>query len=1766
MSDTVPPPQEGEEAADAGQGPAVAAGAYDLLRRRLAADVTELRARAAGLNEERAAHFGSSAMAVVGTERIQTANTCLARDIVAVGDLLLFGYNVNLGLRATQPGDVFSLHTLARGEGGDYAFADLPADDPRHFLSDERFTHDFAELFTYYKDARLLDLRVEHGRLLMVFQTGDTLADIRAFRWTVEGEGADAAVDYLDDRGERDYTWPDRYDFAWQPVGRSALVPARPPVGAHIAIDDVVFLDLHAGRLVLRLEDNSERGEEVLREPVEHPGQALTDLVVARARLGSLMVLRIQPYREDAERFYVVNLHTREAVRIDALAQACQQLPEDHGIIFPGGYYLQQGQMRLFDAAALAAAGGSLDDLAFEHRVASPNGEDVLYHYHGRRDGTSLLLSYNLVRREVANPITGHGYSLFDDGTMVVFRDRGEPGRIHQMQVWATPYVSEVHFAGQAGGDTAHDRIGNADLVRGISEALAICDLTEEDATANTWHMLVASVRRTLDTYHWLAEEELGALADPLGRIGETAALILEEFDKVLAARAEAATAEEEARASTAELVGAAEGPHRDAAEHISALADLRRQHGRLAGLAELRWVDEAAVEAMVTTVTDAIAALADRTVAHLSADDAFAGYHREVEAMADRAQGIERVVDAEPVTEAITTVTDDLQELADVVTGLDMADSVVRTQILTEVAEVLAGANRARALLTRRRDELATAESAGAFVAEFALLDGAVAASLDQAATPAACDEQLARLLVTIENLDQAFGHVDAHAERIAEKRDEVEQAFAQRKQRLVDERAAVVGRIERNARRLVETIRRRSVELGDPEALTAYFTADPMVARVRAAAAELAEMGHTVGADELGALLEAARADAARALRDAAELFSDGGTTVRFGPHNLTVNTEPAELSLVVSEDDDGTPFLELVITGTDWREPVPDDAPELVTLRAELAGIDGAPNLATLLRQRLPSETPTMARAEYLAGTILLDALDPAGDGSVAELEAAAAGGTLAARVTEVAARRLDEGYDRGVHDADATRILTALLDRWAAVGTNRFTAGSRAAGHAWFLLGHDEEGRTALVDRARTLGQLRAEDPTAAAITVTTSAWTAAAQAWCDEVGLDLPDTDQAGPALLEDLIAHEGRSLTASGAAVSLVERLAAHLDAAGATTAFATALAPVLQDLTEPARNGRLLRDLTPTVGLVTSWLRVAASDPSLPGHDGTPPREDELAEAAVLVLTGHHGLAGIEEVPREANTASPAATVEGLLSTHPRMDGATLEVRVDTLPARVARHRAEVLPAHAALTRARHDLLRRRRAELRLADHRPKVFGGFVRNQLITEVYLPIIGANLAKQLGAPGRQGDQSGLLLLISPPGYGKTTLVEYIADRLGMQLVKVSGPALGHTTASLDPAAAPDATSRAEVDKITHAFRTGNNVLLYIDDIQHTSSEFLQKFISLCDGQRRIDATKDGEPWTYDLRGKRFAVVMAGNPYTEAGQKFQIPDMLANRADTYNLGDVLSGNDELFARSYIENALGSNETLAPLAANRQDLPHLLGAAEGRQLVSDRLTGTYRGSELDDIVAVLRHLRHVQRVLLTVNEAYIASAAQVDAYRTEPPFGLQGSYRNMAKLAARVVPLMTPDELERLIDDHYAGEAQTLTTGAEHNLLKLAELRGRMTPEQEQRWEAIRTSYVRTHSEEEAGDRIADQIAILGGHLAQVVNRDGGASERIADQIATLGKALEALGARTQATGDPEASAALHRLTDTLIRLDSTIWNTRGDVPRQDGWRED
>ncbi|MGQ3000215.1 MAG: ATP-binding protein, partial [Variovorax sp.] len=499
--------------------------------------------------------------------------------------------------------------------------------------------------------------------------------------------------------------------------------------------------------------------------------------------------------------------------------------------------------------------------------------------------------------------------------------------------------------------------------------------------------------------------------------------------------------------------------------------------------------------------------------------------------------------------------------------------------------------------------------------------------------------------------------------------------------------------------------------------------------------------------------------------------------------------------------------------------------------------------------------------------------------------------------------------------------------------------------------------------------------------------------------------------------------------------------------------------------------------------------------------------------------------------VQRVRVNAALDRTVEGLRGEHPRVAEGRVTLNLNDFWRRFQFHAAHAVPDFQALHVLRHELLAHEKTRLKLGQFQAKPLSTFVRNRLIDELYLPIVGDNLAKQIGAAGEgnRTDRMGLLLLISPPGYGKTTLMEYVADRLGLIFVRINCPALGHGVTAVDPASAPNSAARQELEKLNLGLAMGSNVMLYLDDIQHTSPEFLQKFIALADGTRRIEGVWNGEPRSYDMRGKRFAIVMAGNPYTESGDVFKIPDMLANRADIYNLGDVLSGREAAFALSYIENSLTANATLMPLASrDPKDVQLLVQMAQGQEVPSSALSHPYSAVELEEIKGLLQRLFRVRDLLLKVNLAYIESAAQQEHYRAAPPFKLQGSYRNMTKLAGKVTALMRDDELDALLRDHYRGEAQTLTTGAEENLLRLAQLLGSPTAEEAARWSAICEEFVRRRK--------------LGGD-------DTDASQRITSGLLDVARAVDALKPpppEAPAEPLPEPPSESQRLAEAMLQI--------------------
>ncbi|MER6567416.1 DNA repair ATPase [Streptomyces sp. NPDC001093] len=1587
---------------------AVDAGTYEVLRDRLAGHAAELARRAEDLNARRAEEFGSARLDLARTARLHTEHACTPSDIVAVGDALLFGVTGGAA-------DVLALY----GRDGER----LAEDAVPGLLDDPAFVREFGALHRYYRGASLLRLRRVDGRLLAVFRTGEKAEDVRVLRW---GLAEDGRVAFLDARGDRDDVFPPAQDVTWTETTREDHVLGR---DQYVAVPGGLGVSTVGGSLTVRTTD----GEELHAEPVQEPLQALADAAVGHARVGALVLLRVRPYKEEDDRYLVFDTLSRTVVRLDGIGQACRRLPEEQGIVFPGGYCLAGGTHKTYEL--------DVSGLEFEREVRAPNGEDVLYAFRSRAGGRTLLLSYNTLRKEVANPLPCRGWALFEDGALAVLRDGGEePAHTHPVQWWTSPYVSDTHAAALRTGTGAFARVGNADLVRGLADCLSVAGLVADGIeTSEGYRALVAACVRAADAHHWLADPELGQLAGPLGEVRTAAEQVLGEFETVRELTRHAADALDEADARIAAVVRRLRGEApREAAAWVRGLTELRHAHGHLLTLRELRYVDAARLAELAAAAEDDLASFGRRAVQFLARDDAFAGQQAEVERLVQEAAAVGTVAQGGPVAARLDELSDGLRTVTEVVTGLDIADATVRTAVLERIAEVLGGVNRARATLDARRRSLQDSEGRAEFAAETALLAQAVTAALAASGTPEECDDQLASVLARLEDLDGRFAEFDDFLTELADRRTELYETFAARKQSLADARARRAEQLALSAGRMLESVARRAATLPDADAVTTYFASDPLVAKVRRTAGELRALGDSVRAEELDGRLKSARQEAARALRDRADLYAEDGRTLLLGGHRFAVNTQPLDLTLVPHGDT-----LAFAVTGTDYRAPVAD--PDFAAYRP-------------YWDRHLPSESPEVYRAEHLAARLLAEH-GPA---------ALAAADDLPDLVRRAAQESYDEGYERGVHDHDATVVLRALLPLYEGAGTLRHEPAARAAAQLFWAHGTTDEARTAWSRRAVSLARARDAFGAVPAIGELQRELAGAIEAWDASVA--------GGPAaayLFEELTCGPA-GFVLGLTARTLLEKFR-HAEGGYRTD---------LEGLTELAARRQV----------VHAWLAAYAA------ATGTEAGPGELAEAVAAELC--------PDLPRYDGEAPLTATAEGLLGTHPRVAGGQLPVRLDEFLSRTARFAAEEVPAFRAYQRRRTALVAAERDRLRLDDHRPRVMPAFVRGRLVDEVYLPLIGDSLARQLGTTGesRRTDTGGLLLLVSPPGYGKTTLMEYVADRLGLMLVRVSGPALGHTVTSLDPADAPNATARREIEKINFALAAGNNTLLYLDDIQHTSPELLQKFIPLCDATRRVDGVWDGEPRTYDLRGKRFAVCMAGNPYTESGERFRVPDMLANRADVWNLGDVLTGKEDVFALSFVENALTANPVLAPLAArDRADLDLLVRLAGADPTArADRLTRPVPPAELAAVVAVLRHVLAVRETVLKVNEAYIASAARSEAARTEPAFRLQGSYRDMNRIAGRLRPVMNDTEREAVVDDHYTAEAQTLTTGAEANLLKLAELRGTLSPAQAARWAEVKSADTRARA--------------LGGHGEDPVSRAVAALGLLADRIAAVESAIE------------------------------------------------
>ncbi|MEM6779791.1 MAG: DNA repair ATPase, partial [Planctomycetota bacterium] len=1660
--------------------PILAGGTYEVLRSRLRSAANDLDDRLNTLNDQRNEVFGNVPTKLIDTCRVTTDHNCIPRDLVAIGGQFLLGYNVQFGLKTeiTLP-DVFAAYQFA-----DHQFHRQPLT----VIEDQRFAEDFAELYRFYKGTTFSRFFLQGPMLHMVFQVGKTARDIKSFKWRMTAD----SLEYLDNRSDHEVRLPAQHAFDWVRATRDMHRYGDHP---HISIDDRVFVETVGGDLTIKIEDNTADGSGVYREPVDNPDQKLDDADIAYSIVGNLVLLRIKPYQESQARYIVFNGKLNQAVRLDEMQHACVMLPGDQGIIFPGGYYLQTGEFKRFDHG--------LTDMRFERTVGSPNGEDYLFLFSNAEHGTSVQLRYNQIRQTVDTPLVCHGQTLFDDGQMICFKAESAPQKHHAIQVWQTPFNSK-DFAADAPSDSYLAKIGNRELVTAMAECAELRQLIDKDDSYDGLYVdLVKKSGDILDSYFWINNDQTGRLDVPLSQIQDAASMAVEEYDKVVRVRDETNRRTTEVQRAITDTISEVDRRRFESIEDfVAVLADLRRHRGHAIGLKELKYADESLADALEAKVAEQSDRISHRCVEFLLRDEALASYVDRIASIQQSTETMETVRDAGELQASIDDLAGELELLTETVSNLPIDDTTKRTAIIDSISDVLSDVNRVRSGLTTRRRELVGIEGRAEFASQMKLLQQTTAGFLDVCDTPTKCDDYLTKVMVQLEELEGRFAEFDEFIEQLAARRDDVYTAFESRKVSLVEKQNQRAEALSSAADRILKGIASRVGAMSSTDDIAAYFAGDMMVQKARDLIAQLQQMGDAVRVGDLQGRLKVIREDATRSLQDRLELFEGDGDVIRLGERRFAVNHQPLDLTTVLRDDQ-----MCLHVTGTQYFEPINDA--RLTTAH-------------DLWSQPLLSENESVYRGEYLAMELFVGRFDT-------EIPHPVTAEWVQTRM----AGRLSEGYAKGVHDADTALILNGLVELDQSIGLLRFSPSLRVAAMLLWYGIVDSTTTAALGKWLTGISKLAKRYPDAGRDDDFARQLYEAIEPSFSRV------TSLFGAELLIDDVVdyllqqwtHSANGCCISAATIRLHERFQQTISSTDRQRLLATGL---------KATSDNLERMFVLARGWADGFLRNQDAD----DDDPDPARGycDELAWLLmheVLTTNGGKGHTKSKPVmPMIETVDSPVAvTLQGLVGDHRRIQSGQLSLHYHEFMSRVGRYRRDLVPRFEQLQTAKSQVLEETREAMRLDEFKPRVLSSFVRNRLLDEVYLPMIGDNLAKQMGTAGedKRTDRMGLLLLISPPGYGKTTLMEYIANRLGLVFMKINGPAIGHGVTSLDPAEAPNAAAREEVERLNLALEMGDNVMLYLDDIQHTHPELLQKFISLCDATRKIEGVRDGKTRTYDLRGRRVAVVMAGNPYTESGDRFQIPDMLSNRADVYNLGEIIGDKAEAFEVSYLENCLTSNPTLAPLAtASPSDARLLIQAAMRDSMESVDLNSKWPLDQVRDMFEVLRKLLRVRDVVLRVNRAYIQSAAQADAYRTEPPFKLQGSYRNMNRIAERVAPVMNDTELQTLIVSNYEQDSQTLTTDNEANVLKFKELLGTLSSDELARWDSIKYAYVENvrmsgmSNEDQAGQfmrqlaSMRDGLESIRATIAKAVAAEDQSSDIKMDaRVETLRQSVAAMG---------------------------------------------
>lgn len=1094
------------------------------------------------------------------------------------------------------------------------------------------------------------------------------------------------------------------------------------------------------------------------------------------------------------------------------------------------------------------------------------------------------------------------------------------------------------------------------------------------------------------------------------------------------------------------------------------------------------------------------------------------------------------------------------------VLTQLELT-AATRLKLSQQLSTFSVESERHQNSLRKRRRELSESslrEGFGAWLAQLTLrLATEPRACLDLPS----CESCRDGLLAEVEGQRATLADFPDLQEQLTQTSETVRSRLEARKRELLQEKDAERTRLEGlfqlRLQSLQVTARANRLE---PDALEGFIAAHPETLGAQKVLEQLRRGGFQAEAslwqgrlDQLKRLLVAERRETAA--------FAVEGDALVLGDVRLHCNRLSFGLQETLTAEGPG-----LTLTGTGlswplWRLKAWTTQPEALVAPPGYLG-------------RL-AETQTQSRVERLAFRALR------------QLEEGRRAQSLASLCRELALAHPEEEYVPDLHDRDATRLLGALWPLWRTLGTLRYPAEVRLEATRALEQLRLDSAQAGMLHPLLSLAlslDLSLETPLwedGAGVSEGSQTFDAQHGQAPAPASAPAPEDD------LEDLITvvvADTRAQGAQNAAAStetVPGAVAAHsgqwaqgpspLDAAlttllpGLSEAARTCLAEHLLEHNRDHVNGSAPLDELPWhPAALEAAQRVVSligprhlATPTPPGHIArestpddayerlleplitrlkpglSPGRRREAAYLASQHLLGSQRQSGPfwpqrPEIPKGTEGSAADGLVlklQGFASPHPRLDQGLILEPAEWYAEQLhfdQHQQPAILRFREALSQVKHRLA----DELKLDDLMARPLARFVWTRLTRRAYLPLIARALEKQLGSLDRSGeDQMGLLLLVSPPGYGKTELLKKIASLLGYAFVSVSGTSLSKATVGLDPATAPDASSRAALERLLFGLELQDNVLLDIEDVQACSDELLSRLLPLCDATRTLEIVRDGRPVRLSLQGRRAAIVMTLNPLLAT-----IPQALANRATLLNLGDVADRFADDFALSYLEVGAPMNPTLEA-ASSRGDIEAMaLALADGRSLVSLNeeeasaeqspaapagpaapvLKGRYARSELVRIQAVLEHATAIRDVLMAVNRACLASASVAEAFRIDPAFELQGSYRDMVELCRHIQPDWTQEQRVTTLLRHYEGQAGLLGERGEYNLLHFKHLVGLLTPAEADRLEHIRETYRLIQSRDKAMYVLMEKLSEVARAVHQLPETLRGMSTSLTQQL--------------------------------------------------------